>query len=197
MVEPSRRIFTALGLSMLAPLALVACSDSADDVLTDGSEAEYVLCDGPAGSWTDLSNEPAGMRDGSGPRVDWTDDAGCAINLGSLFHTFGDDHCDWERVEFISIGLPIGSPFTGPDADPPGQDWSPFFLFNTDGAVGGMPKGEQLTPEELPADATDIGLKTTTGRRLRLAADEQTLYEVQGDVVRAFEKVDEDEVGCA
>lgn len=197
MVQPSRRILTAVGLSLMAPLFVAACSDSVDDVIADGTEAEYVLCEGPAGSWTDLTDEPEGWREGSGPRVDWTDDAGCAINLDSLFHTFGDDHCDWERVEFISIGLPIGSPFTGPEADPPGQDWSPFFLFNTDGAVGGVADGEQLTPEDVPADATDIGAKTATGRRLRLATDEQTLYEVQGEVVRAFVQIDADEVGCA
>ncbi len=117
--------------------------------------------------------------------------------MDALFHRFGDDHCDWEQVEYISLGLPVGEPFTGPDADPPTQDWDPFFLFNDEGAVSGLPDGERLAAEDVPPDATDIGAKTVAGRRLRLAADGQTLYEIQGDAARAFVLTDEQRFGCA
>ena len=179
-------------------VGLAGCGDPVEEGMegTTGSQPAFILCDGPAGSWTDLTDEPAGQR-AELPIVDWTDEAGCAIRLDTIFHTFGDGHCDWEDVEYISLGIPIGEPFSGPDATPPEQDWEPLFLFNSDGAVANLPAGERLDVEDVPADAVDTGLTTATGRRLRLSADELTLYEIQGSSVRAFVATDDDDVSCA
>ncbi len=185
----------ALFVAAIAALA-VACSDEPDGSSGGGSQAEYLLCTEPAGSWTDLTDEDENWR-ANAPAVGWTDESRCAIRLDTVWHTFGDEHCDWERVEHISIGLPIGTPYTGPDADPPGQDWDPFFIFNTDGAIDGLPTGQRIAAGDVPATALDTGLQTVTGRRLLIAADESALYEIQGDDARVFLRMPEQSYGCA
>lgn len=162
---------------------------------SDDSGQSVTLCDSPDGSWTNLNSEPVGFRDGSGERIDWTDEIGCAVNLEYVFHRFGDDHCGWQDAEFISIGLPIGSPYTGPNANPPGQDWEPQFFHNTNGAVSSFDPGVVLA--ELPSDATDTGLRAAGGRELWSSAGEEQLYVQQGDEVKVFAPVADDDVSCA
>ncbi|MEM7325337.1 MAG: hypothetical protein AAF531_19775 [Actinomycetota bacterium] len=188
-------------LLALAVLVALVAGCSADDSTSAppedrGSQVEYLLCTEPAGSWTDLTGEDPAWRDDQ-PSVGWTDQSGCAVRLDHVWHTFGDDHCGWEFVESISFGLPVGTPYTGEVADPPGQDWEPLFLFNTDGAVEGLPTGETVAAADVPATATDTGLRTVTGRSLRLAADRSALYDVQGETARVFVRITEDDYGCA
>jgi hypothetical protein len=185
-----------LGFVML--LVLTGCSSDDDQTSggDGGAQAAYVLCTEPAGSWTDTSDEDPDWRTGQ-PSIDWTDEAGCAIRLDHVWHNFGDDHCEWQDVEHISFGLPIGTPYTGPEANPPGQDWAPFFIFNTDGAVNGLPVGQELAASDVPATAIDTGLRTATGRSLFLAEDESVLYDIQGDNARLFVQISEDDYGCA
>ncbi len=190
-----QRVLTTTAVALSAVAGLVGCGDANNGGIT-GSQPEYVLCDGPPGTWTDLTDEETGRRE-SGPIVIWTDEDGCAIRLDTIFHRFGDDHCGWEDVEYLSLGVPIGEPFSGPDATPPVQDWEPLFLFNTDGAVANLPAGERLAAADVPEDALDIGAKTVTGRRRHLSADELTVYEVQGDDARAFVATADGEVSCA
>lgn len=193
-----KRRFAVL-VGVLFCLSAAGCSSDggeiADGDTGGGWQVEYLICTEPAGSWTDLTGEDEAWRDQ--PSVAWTDETGCAIRLDHVWHNFGDDHCDWERVEHISFGLPIGTPYTGPDADPPGQDWEPFFIYNTDGAVGNLPAGERIGAADVPATAIDTGLQTVTGRSLLIAEDESALYEVQGDTARVFVRIPEDQYGCA
>lgn len=189
----------AVGIGFLVLFVAAGCTSSGGDTAGDndggGATAEYLLCTEPAGSWTDLTGEDESWRDQ--PSINWTDDSGCAIRLDHVWHNFGDDHCDWERVEHISFGLPVGTPYTGQDADPPGQDWEPFFIFNTDGAVGSLPVGQQIDAADVPATAIDTGLQTVTGRSLFIAEDETALYEVQDNTARVFIRIPEDQYGCA
>lgn len=187
------RFGCAVGLLLLA---LAGCTSSGDEANGGGAQVEYVLCTEPAGSWTDTSDEDPDWRTGQ-RSVDWTDEAGCAVRLDHVWHNFGDDHCDWEDVEHISFGLPVGSPYTGPEASPPGQDWEPFFIFNTAGAVSGLPAGQEMAASDIPATAIDTGLRTVTGRSLLLADDESVLYDVQGDSARLFVRIPGDDYGCA
>ena len=186
-------------LAFVMLLLLSGCSSDDDQTSggSGGAQAEYVLCTEPAGSWTDISDEDPDWRTGQ-PSVSWTEDGGCAVRLDHVWHNFGDEHCDWESVEHISFGLPVGTPYTGPDADPPGQDWEPFFIFNTDGAVQGFPPGQELAASDVPTTAIDTGLRTATGRSLLLAEDESALYDVQGDNARVFVRLPDDhDYGCA
>ena len=171
--------------------ALTACggADSRSD-----NDHSVALCEGPVGSWTDLSSEPEAFRDGSSPRIDWTDEAGCAINLEFVFHRFGDDHCGWERAELISIGVPIGVPYTGENADPPEQDWEPLFFHNTGGVVGSFAAGTVL--DSVPAAAIDTGLRA--GMRSLWADEAMTVLYLEDDIdVRVFVPVADAEVSCA
>ena len=184
----TRRMQRPAQLLLVLATLLAACGGNAPG-------QEVSLCDGPAGTWTDLTTEPQSFRDGSSPRIDWTDDAGCAVNLEFVFHRFGDDHCEWETAEFVSIGVPLGEPYTGPNATPPGQDWEPLFFHNTDGALDHMEPGRTLS--ELPDDAIDVGLRAIDGRELWAAPDTSELYVVQDDSVRVFVPALDEDVSCA
>ncbi len=178
-------------LLTLTLLLLAGCGG--EDVTT---AAPVTLCDGPEGTWTDLSTEPEWWRDGIPERaVNWTDEAGCAVNGQYVFHDFGDEHCGWENVEFLSIGVPIGTPYSGPDADPPGEDWEPRYFHNADGGVEGYAPAETLG--ELPATATDTGLRAAGDRLMWAEPDASRIYVQRGDDVQVFVPVDDDEVGCA
>ncbi len=196
-------MFTSGAVRLLVAVAAAAtfasCSSDGGDTTDEvggGSQVEYLLCTEPAGSWVDLTGEDPSWRNDQ-PSVGWTDASGCAVRLDHVWHSFGDQHCDWEQVETISFGLPLGTPYTGESATPPGQDWEPFFVFNTGGAVTNLPEGEQISAADVPPTAINTGLQTVTGRALFLAEDESALYDVQGDNARVFVRVSEDEVGCA
>lgn len=154
-----------------------------------------VLCDSPEGTWTNLNDEPAGIRDVP-TLVTWTDEVGCLINGGFLFHRMGDEHCGLEDAEFISLGLPVGTPYTGPNADPPGQDWEPEFFFNTDGAWESEPNGVEVSLSDIPTDATELGLKGSGGRTLFISTNDSMLWVASGDVVRRFVRPS-NEIACA
>lgn len=197
---------TRLKLRLLLALIVVtvgagACSsgDESDQSGSGGqgtSGPEYLLCTEPADSWTDLTGEDEGWRTGT-PLVGWTDESGCAIRLDTVWHQFGQEECEWEDTERLSIGLPIGTPYTGPDATPPGQDWDPFFFFNTNGDFEDLPQGEVIAAADVPETAVDTGLRTATGRRMSIADDEQTLYEIQGATARVFVRSSDDATSCA
>ncbi len=197
----ARLPFATLCLTLLA--LTVGCSNDdatdaggANDGAAGGSQAEYLLCTEPAGSWTDLTDEDESWR-ANAIAVPWTDETQCAIRLDTMWHRFGQEHCGWEATERISIGLPIGTPYTGPEADPPGQDWDPFFFFNTDGVFPGLPAGEVIATADVPASAIDTGMRTVTGRQMSIAEDESALYEIQGDVARVFVRSSDDDTSCA
>lgn len=185
----------ALIVALWLPL-LAGCGSPEDVGSGVASQAEHLLCTEPAGSWTDLTDEDEAWR-ANAPAIAWTDASRCAIRLDTVWHRFADEHCDWEEVENISMGLPLGTPYTGPDAQPPGQDWDPAFLFNTDGAVDHLPPGETIAAADVPDTAVDTGLRTINDRRLFLADDESALYEVQGDSARVFVRTLDDEFSCA
>jgi len=190
------RLTRLILLAGIGAFAAAACSGGDDEDLGDtSSQAEYLICTEPAGSWTDLTGEDPAWRDQ--PSVNWTDEDQCAVRLDHVWHHYASDHCDWEQVETISFGLPLGTPYTGPDATPPGQDWDPFFLFNTDGAMSHLPAGERIAAAEVPANAMDTGLRTVTGRSLFLAADDSALYDVQGDTAQVFVRIDAEQADCA
>lgn len=174
---------------------LLAGCGSGVAIDSDPGMAPVDECDGPAGSWTDLSSEPEWFRDDSGARINWTDDNGCAINLEYVFHRFGDDHCEWETIEMLSIGIPIGTPYTGDNADPPGQDWEPLFFHNGAAAATHLEAGTTLA--ELPVDAVDTGLRAAGDRALFSSPDEDVLYLQQGGEVLVFVAGTDEELSCA
>ncbi len=178
---------------LVGTLLLAACG-SDGTANTEPGSAPVHECDGPPGSWTNLSSEPIGFRDDPSARVNWTE-GGCAVNLNFIFHRYGDEHCDTEDVEFISIGVPIGTPYTGPEATPPGQDWEPLFFHNTGNAYDWLPPAVVL--DELPADAVDTGLRAAGARELHVAPDENELYVVNDGDVHVFPVVSEEETNCA
>ncbi len=183
---------------VVAVFALAAvCAGCAADQAEPVGQAVNVICDAPEGSWTNLDGESPQWRADVDNRVDWTDEGGCAINLEFVFHTFGSDHCGWEKTERISIGVPFGTPYTGDRADPPGQDWEPMFFHNTDGDFDRLPPGEVIGIDELPPGATDLGLRSAGGRQLWAADDATALYEIRGDTVRVFVPASDDEISCA
>ena len=187
-----------MALVLGCALTATACSNSGEEGATgDHDTATLTDCaDAEPGSWTDLTAQADGF-DTAALATRWGDEQGCALRLDVVFHTNSSDHCDWERAETISFGVPAGTPFTGPDADPPGQDWEPLYFFNTDGVVESQPPGRVVSISELPDDAVDIGARSTDGKRLLLAADEETLFEVDGDLARAFVRTADEDVSCA
>jgi hypothetical protein len=124
-------IVRSLFALVLAVLSIASCggTESADDELVVST------CDSAEGTWTYLADEPASIRE-LPDLISWTDEAGCLINANFLFHRVGDEHCGIEQLEFISIGLPVGTPYTGPSSLPPGQDWEPEFVFNAKRCLG-------------------------------------------------------------
>ncbi len=179
---------------LVGAVLLAACGGDGTGSADPGS-APVDECDGPAGSWTDLSSEPEWFRDDSSNRINWTDEGGCAVNLEFVFHRFGDDHCEWDAAEFISIGVPIGTPYTGENAVPPEQDWEPQFFHNTDQAVSHFDAGSVLG--ELPANAVDTGLRAAGDRAMYSSPDETELYLLKGSDVFVFVPVADEDVACA
>ncbi len=178
----------AASFLLVASIAVGGCAN-ADEL------DPVALCDGPTGSWTNLDSESENFRTDPQDRIDWTDEAGCAVNMNFVFHTFGDDHCGWEDAEFISIGVPIGVPYSGPEATPPGQDWEPKFFHNTDAAVAAFDAGTFL--DQLPTDAVDTGLRSTGDRELWISASDDELYVKENAAIRVFVSVADDDVSCA
>ncbi len=189
------RSTTTLTVAVLAFAA--ACTGSGADQAEPVGQAVNVTCDAPVGSWTNLDGESPQWRADVDNRVDWSDEAGCAVNLEFVFHTFGSDHCGGERTERISIGVPFGTPYTGDQADPPGQDWEPLFFHNSDDDFEQLPPGEVLSIDQPPTGATDVGLRSADGRQLWATADASELYEVQGDSVRVFVPASDEATSCA
>lgn len=175
-------------------MLLAACGSDGVGIADPGIAA-VDECDGPAGSWTNLSSEPEWFRDDSGSRINWTDDSGCAINLEYVFHRFGDEHCEWETIEILSIGTPIGTPYTGDNADPPGDDWEPLFFHNGASAATHLEAGTTL--DELPTDAVDTGLRAAGDRALFSSPDEDILYLQQGGDILVFVAGSDEELSCA
>jgi len=182
------QMFATTVFLLLVGAACAGAGSSDDDGLI------IAACDSDEDTWTYLADEPPGFRDNPG-FVTWTVE-NCVINANFVFHRSGDEHCEMQETEFISIGLPVGTPYTGPNAIPPGQDWMPEFFFNADGAWETEPPGVELAASDLPPDAVDVGLLGAGGRTMFIAADEATLWVVQDDVAKAFVEPTE-EVACA
>lgn len=180
---------------LLASLAVAVLASACGGEDSSENDLASISCDSPDGTWTNLNDEPPGIRE-LPDLVTWTDEAGCLINAGFLFHRLGDEHCGLEDAEFISLGLPIGTPYTGPNADPPGQDWEPEFFFNTDGAWESEPHGVEVSVSDVPADAIDLGLKGSAGRTMFISRDESMLWVARGDVARQYVRPS-DEIACA
>jgi len=167
--------FTA---SLVVALMLTACTGSIGASTPPGSEE----CDSPSGSPTDLSSEPADWLD-YGTYLRWTYGEGCLVRIDVISHHQGAAHCDWEQMQWITIGKPLGRSIEDDSAENIGR-----YLWDPRGVLPDGPFGAEIERTDLPESASDTGFRRN-GRELWLdESDESVMYVVVGDTVQIWEE---------
>jgi hypothetical protein len=109
-------------------------------------------CESPPESPTDLSAEPAAWLL-TNQFTRWTDTNGCPIRVDVISHYNGAEHCDWQQIEFVTIGTPPGTPFSN-DRSSHTYVWDPHDTLNDN-----IDRGRVIDIAELPAAAVDTGFR--------------------------------------
>lgn len=141
-------------------------------------------CDAAPGSPTDLASEPvAWLLYGEYTR--WEDRSGCPVRIDVLSYHRGPDHCDWESVDFLTIGTPIGSSI-GVERR---SERARTYLWDPEDVLPPAASGSRNTTMrvgDLPASVTDSGYRLD-GTQLWLDERDPTyVYRVEGDAADRF-----------
>ncbi len=122
----------------------------------------------------------------------WSDSEQCPVRTDVLTSFPGDgDHCDWEEMEYLVFGNPLGAP-----ADQEGERWYIRDQLDLLGGFDDVDRGRVLPVVELPEGVTDTGYRRGDAELWFGEAHHDRAYLVIGD--EAFEFVaDPDKViGC-
>ena len=115
---------------------------------TDGAG---VVCDGPAGSVTDVAGEPDWRR--YGDYRPWTTADGCLVRIDVLADRPGPSHCGWETARVIIAAIPIGTRYSNETNDA-------NYVRDPDNVFGDAATASAFDPDaELPAGAVDTGFR--------------------------------------
>ncbi len=138
-----------------------------------------VVCDGPAGSVTDVAGEPDWRR--YGEYRAWTTADGCLVRIDVLADRSGPDHCGWEAARVIIAAIPIGARYSNESNDA-------NYVRDPDNVFGDPATSSAFDPNaKLPAGAADTGFRQG---RTELWADPAdggvAIYLVTGDSIERW-----------
>jgi hypothetical protein len=122
----------------------------------------------------DLTAEPRSwVQDGLHYR--WHDRDGCPVRVDVVSHIRGPEHCDWQNVQFITIGEPIGTSIGQRQADPAARRfvWDPTGALN---GLNGIGRGISIDAAELPDSADDTGYRLDGTELWVDTADSEVAY---------------------
>ena len=132
-------------------------------------------CASPPGSPSDLSSEPAAWLLYN-EFLRWTDADGCPVRVDVIAHYRGPEHCDWQAMEFVTVGIPPGTPFRDDVA-------SSTYVWDPDDVLGDFDdvnRARTIDVTELPATAADTGFRQNRSELWFDSADPDVAYRVTG-----------------
>lgn len=136
-------------------------------------------CAAEPGSATDLSSEPAAWL--LYTRYSrWTDAVGCEVRVDVISQSAGPAHCSWEAATFITVGTPIGAPYSTSDGP---ADTSRTYIWDPEGvliSIDGINRDVSIPVEKLPETAADAGFRDGDAQLWLDRADSTVLYRVSG-----------------
>jgi hypothetical protein len=147
---------------------------------TGGGATQPQGCEAEPDSPIDIASEPAHWLN-FGEYFRWFDGNGCPVRIDVISHTAGAEHCQWQAVEFITIGRPLGEA-----VDQLSPATANRYIWNPDGVIPGIAEATEISRSDLPDGAIDTGYDQFQVSMWIDPADESVLYLVSEDTAQMW-----------
>ena len=163
------------------PLPTITVHPDGDDVVVY-EVPQRTGCFAEPGSPSDLLSEPTDwLLWGDYHR--WFDSEGCPVRLDVIAHIHGSGHCDLEKAEFITLGLPLTQLF---DVYSEGTYISSRYIWAPDGIIRGVASGEEIPRFAVPESAIDTEYRQDEAELWVDPTDPTVIFLIRDEQARVF-----------
>lgn len=142
-----------------------------------------VECEAEPGSPIDLTSEPKDWLQ-YGTYLRWTDRQDCLVRIDVISHHHGAAHCGWQKMQWITIGRPLGSSIAAGSS----PETTNRYVWDPQGVLPDGPIGSKLNLAEIPDTAFDTGYRRNGSELWLDETDEVFLYRISGTTVEVWQR---------
>ncbi len=160
--------------------------------LFDGSSRVNGCEDATPGGPTDVGSEASERVLNAELYSRWHNEAGCPVRTDVITTIAGAAHCNWEDLEYLIIGDPIGTAIT--------DETALNYVRDVDDLLGGfdhIDRSRTLDVDQLAAAVIDTGYRHDDSSLWLDPANPEVIYRISGDVAEEFILDADQQILCA